>query len=120
MKKLMVFNFIFLVLLCSSIETFSQTSEEKLDGKVEQLYSTEGIEIDSDIESKTKNTKIENKIYKKEAKNKNKYLKNISKLKRYKEKQRINEKNLNYLKNRLDIQKNKLEELTSEESEKGE
>ena len=105
MQKFFVYGIIILVLISS----MSWVNAE------EEIQSTEGITLEEGI-SKTVSTP--DKEYKKEIKQgkkaKNKYLKNISYIKKMRERKRIKQRDLEFLQKRLEVQKYKLEELTSD------
>ncbi len=105
MQKFFVYGIIILVLISS----MSWVNAE------EEIQSTEGITLEEGI-SKTVSTP--DKEYKKEIKQgkkaKNKYLKNISHIKKMRERKRIKQRDLEFLQKRLEVQKYKLEELTSD------
>lgn len=104
MQKFFVYGIIILVLISSMSWV-----------NAEEIQSTEGITLEEGI-SKTVSTP--DKEYKKEIKQgkkaKNKYLKNISHIKKMRERKRIKQRDLEFLQKRLEIQKYKLEELTSD------
>ena len=86
----------------------------------EEVSSTQGVKIDSAIyKTVNKQAKNEAKSMKREKKAKSKYLRNISKIKKLKEKKRIKERDLEFFNSRLNKQKRNLEELT-QTREKGE
>ena len=105
MQKFFVYGIIILVLISS----MSWVNAE------EEIQSTEGITLEEGI-SKTVSTpdKEYKKEIKQEKKAKNKYLKNISQIKKMRERKRIKQRDLEFLQKRLEVQKYKLEELTSD------
>lgn len=105
MQKFFVYGIIILVLISS----MSWVNAE------EEIQSTEGITLEEGI-SKTVSTpdKEYKKEIKQEKKAKNKYLKNISYIKKMRERKRIKQRDLEFLQKRLEVQKYKLEELTSD------
>ena len=76
----------------------------------EEVKSTEGLKLEQTI-SKTKG---EEKNYKTKRKAKQKYLKNVSNINKMKNKKRIKERNLEFYNKRLELKKQRLEELSSE------
>ena len=105
MQKFFVYGIIVLVLISSM--SWVNAAEE--------IQSTEGITLEEGI---SKSVSTPDKEYKKEIKQgkkaKNKYLKNISHIKKMRERKRIKQRDLEFLQKRLEIQKYKLEELTSD------
>lgn len=79
----------------------------------EEVKSTEGLKLEQTI-SKTKDSKSEEKNYKTKRKEKQKYLKNVSNIKKMRNKKRIKERNLEFYNKRLELKKQRLEELSSE------
>lgn len=106
MQKFFVYGIIILVLI---------TSMSWVNAKEEEIQSTQGITLEEGI-SKTVSTpdKEYQKEIKQERKTKNKYLKNISNIKKLREHKRIKQRDLEFYQKRLEQQKYKLEELTSD------
>ena len=88
--------------------------------KEQEVNSTEGLVLEENVSKNVRTTKQEKSEQRKELKTKRKYKKNISLIKKYKEKKRIKERDLDFIQQRIEIKKQKLEELTSQNSKKGE
>ena len=86
--------------------------------KTEEVKSTQGVELDASISKTIKQqAKEDNKAYKKEKKAKKQYIKNVSNIKKMRERKRLQQRNLEFLNSRLNIKKQKLEELQKEKGE---
>ena len=113
MKKVLVWSLILLIFSAN----FVYAKKQK-----EEVTSTEGVELDATITKTLKQkSKEEAKAYKLQNKAKNKYIKNISKIKKLNNNKRLKERDLEFLNSRLHIKQQQLEELKVETEEtKGE
>ena len=82
--------------------------------------STQGLTFQEGVEKSVKPTQGEMQEYRLKNKMKKKYFKNISIIKNKKYKKSIQERDLEFYKNRLEINKHELEEVNSNGSKKGE
>jgi len=82
--------------------------------------STQGLTFEEGIEKNVKPAKTELAEMKQIKKMKRKYFRNVASLKSKKYKKDMQERNLEFYNSRLEIKKQRLEELTSEGSKKGE
>ena len=110
MIKLYIYN---IVLLC-----FWMLTIPCLAGDVP--VSTQGLTLEEGIEKNIASDKIELVKLKQMKKMKKKYFKNVASLKSKNYKKDIKERDLEFYNNRLEIKKQKLEELNSNGSKKGE
>lgn len=106
--------------VCGIIILFLGTIAACSIAKEQEVTSTEGLVLEEGVSKNVKTTKQEKSEQRKELKNKRKYEKNITLLKKYKEKKRIKERDLDFIQQRIEIKKQRLEELTSPNSKKGE
>jgi len=82
-----------------------------------EVKSTEGIEVQKEMKVISDTTTKSDKLKLKKEK---KYTSNVEKIKKLREKKRLKQRDLDYLQNRYELSKNKLEEVSSDSSEKGE
>ena len=116
MKKVFVYCLVLTVFFVLSICADAK-NKEKI-----KAVSTQGIELEQSItKTVNKSSKQEKKELKTKNKNKKKYLKNVSQIKKMRNKKRIKERNLEFYNKRLNIKTNKLKEFEdSQIEEKGE
>lgn len=108
-------NVVYIVLALLVLNIFSTIALSKVE---EQIYSTQGIEIDKSIEISSTPQDIKNEQIRNKNRSK-KYIKNKKKLSKLDFKQRVKQKELEHIEKRLKSKKLKLESLTTSE-EKGE
>ena len=82
--------------------------------------STQGLTFQEGVENSLKPTSSEMQEYRQKNKMKKKYFKNISDIKKKKYKKSIQERDLEFYNERLEIKKKELEEVNSNGSKKGE
>jgi len=113
MKKVLVYGIIFALL--GSACALAKSKKEK----EPEVKSTQGVEVDVQTSQKIVKSKNDKKPAKTKRKNRNKYAKYLKKVEGQKNKKRIKERDLKFYNERLELKKNKLEELNSE-GKKGE
>lgn len=106
--------FICLMILISGISVFAA------DLNVDEVQSTQGIEINKDIIKTVKPSVKERKEHNKRKKTADTYIKNKKKINKMNSVRNIKQKELEFLQSRLEIKKKKLEDLTSTQNVKGE
>ena len=111
MSKIFVYV---IMILC--IGVFNQTVRAAQQTPV----STQGLTFQQGIEQNVKPTQSEMQEYRQKKKMKKKYFKNISDIKKKKYKKSIQERDLEFYNDRLEIKKKQLEEVNSNGSKKGE
>ena len=102
-----------IILLCFGMLTMPCQASDK-------PISTQGLTLEEGIEKNVKPAKAELAEMKQIRKMKRKYFRNVARLKSKKYKKNMQEKNLEFYNSRLEIKKQKLEELNSNGSKKGE
>lgn len=108
MNRVFIYGIILLFLI-----SFGACSHAK---DKEEVKSTQGIEIEKNIQKKANQTsKNEDKLYKEKQKARHKYSKDIKKIKKLKEKQRLKKRNLEFYEKRLKIKQERLKEFNSKE-----
>lgn len=84
----------------------------------DNIQSTQGLVLEENISNTASMT---DKEYKKEVRDKNKakrkYLKNVSNIKKLREKKSIKQRDMNFYNKRLEQKKNKLEDLTNKKGD---
>lgn len=114
MKK--VFVLALLLVMSVSLNVYAQDENSKeIDVK-----STQGIETNAQTAKKVEKMKFNSKPASQRQKIRNKYLKSVNKVEKSKFNKLKKETDLKFYNKRLEIKKQKLEELTSDENEKGE
>ena len=113
MKKVLVYGIV--LALLGSACAFAKSKK----AKEPEVTSTQGVEVDTATSQKIVKSKNDKNPAKTKRKNRNKYVKYLKKVDRQKNIKRIKERNLEFYNERLEIKKNKLEELNSE-GKKGE
>lgn len=106
--------FICLMILISGVSVFAA------DSSVDEVQSTQGIEINKDIVKTVKPSAKERKEYNKRKKTADTYIKNKKKINKMNSVRNIKQKELEFLQNRLEVKKMMLEDLTSTPNVKGE
>ena len=107
MKKLIVFSITTVLLISLGVCAKTKNNEPK-------VKSTDGTEISADTAKKVTGSKNKDNAYKEHKKNRKQYLKYIKKVNNAKDKKHLKERYLEFYNERLEIKKQKLEELNSE------
>lgn len=81
--------------------------------KEPKVQSTEGIEVTQTDAKNVTNAKTDDKEAKQRTKNRKKLLKNISKIEKFENKKRIKNRDKDFYVNRLNLKKQKLQELSA-------
>ncbi len=113
MKKVLVYGIVFA--LIGSACAFAKSKQ----AKEPEVTSTQGVEVDAQTSQKIVKSKNDKNPAKTKRKNRNKYVKYLKTVDRQKNIKRIKKRNLEFYNERLELKKNKLEELNSE-GKKGE
>ena len=92
----------------------------KVEAQDNQPVSTQGLTLQEGVEKNIKSSKEEIKELHQKKKLKRIYFRRVSDLKAKQYKKSIKERNIEFYNSRLEIKKQKLEELTSDGSKKGE
>lgn len=110
---------LFRVFICFLI-LFVGTSNVSLGAKNEPAKSTTGVEVPQDIDKTLKPTAKERKERRQKKKDSDYYIKKKKQISKLSLNKKMKQKELDFLKKRLEIKKQKLNDLTSEKKEKGE
>lgn len=113
MKKVLVYGIIFALL--GSVCTYAKSKQ----AKEPEVTSTQGVSVDAETSQKIVKSKNDKNPAKTKRKNRNKYAKFIKTVERQENIKRIKERNLKFYNERLELKKQKLEELNSQ-GKKGE
>lgn len=113
MKRIFLIVFLVAVFITSSIEA-------KLSTKKTSAVSTQGVEVSESDVKNAQNQKTEKKISNQKKKNRKNFLHNIKKLDKFENKKRIKNRDKEFIETRLELKKQKLDDLSKPSIKKGE
>ncbi len=108
MKRYLIYVIVFALLGSTCVFAKSKKSQEP------KGQSTQGVEVDVETSQKIVKSKNDKNPARTKRKNRNKYVRYLKTVERQKNIKRIKERNLDFYNERLELKKNKLEELNSE------